>query len=53
MGRSRADVDVTNIQPLHVPVELRLELGPVVGLHHLVLNGSRRMTSSMNWIAVR
>ncbi len=30
--RTRADIDVPNVEPLEVPVELRLELGAVVSL---------------------
>ena len=32
---ARANVDVPNIEVLEVPVELRLKLGAVVGLHHV------------------
>src|SRR5688572_25295440 len=34
VGRSRADVDVANIQALEVPVEMRPELSAVIGLDH-------------------
>jgi hypothetical protein len=33
--RARADVDVPNVSRLEMAVELRLEFGAVVGLHHV------------------
>jgi hypothetical protein len=33
MRRARANVHVPDVEPLEVPVEPRLELGAVVGLH--------------------
>src|SRR5215471_20597433 len=30
----RSDVDVSDIQGVQMPVKPRLELGPIVGLHH-------------------
>ena len=36
---ARADVDVANVAPFEVPVEFRLELGAVVGLHDVYAEG--------------
>jgi hypothetical protein len=33
--RARADVDVPDVERFQMPVELRLKLGTVIGLHHL------------------
>ena len=35
----RPDVDVADVERLEVPVKLRLELGPIIRLHHVHAKG--------------
>jgi hypothetical protein len=53
MRRAGSDVDVAKIQALKMPVELRLKLAAIVGLHHVDAKRYPTVPSSMKRIAVR